>query len=897
MPDQIAQGRKALGELMEGLSRGGIRTGKLRRTLPDGTVITASFDGTTPVLDVESAPPPALEPEAANANLWVPRGFVVYPAWHGRPFGVGLPIIAASGKDAQDSANLAPGLDITRWTAGGPCGEVLLSVDDTAGYPDAQQIPAPLLYEPDRGPVLLWAGRGNYDARAITEPWTAYRLELAPYVAHYAEESTANQRALLEAANLVRTGAGVTAATQRFRGFGRVAEIAASVMMTTGTIAATSPAYPEGYATPADRLTKDGYGADWVQTTAVSFTRADVFAAGEFRAIGGSPSAVVNGWATISGNPLGADLGPGVLADVGYRGGFNVLALTTRDRWIEAGNANWQGNDPTLPPISWHSFASLNLAWETYPANYDVAHYQTTPLAPLFNFTDSNGDCWLRYTRNATIASAYYDAAMGRHLYCRGRSIALAPNGGLIWGACVLPNGNADRLIALVHHPEDQPGDTQAEGFTRYLRVWWCDIPQREIRLAPQRVICGTDATDACSWRGGTLVDLGAMPPPSASGWAASTADKNSLKYASAWRFAPDGSRAVCLRDYGALADYQFLRGQAWSAGLQPRAVELTFSIGAVIDGQPAPLNVSVAFHDFTDGVTQPDRLMANTTPLDSTEVFGSALYETGAVPIAVDYTINNALVYAYSSQIVSHQQQVYSPTDGSAGFSRPIQYLYVGTGDAGVQYASDLGNRVLQGAGFQTPAIHRMGELALALDVASATFALKLTRPRFLLNLQGDPSLPAPPLLGLVPGLPCQTFTSAAVNGVQLVRGGAVLAEDWYAAPDGALFTVNDPCYVTSADVTALVYLPLSVSANVQGFYAERFGEHLYGYQCAPMPNAVPTLASVPSGSPCGCTYTIEDLNGSALLTAAQQAPRGGRAVSSVPLPDHDWLIFGKVV
>src|SRR3546814_15691789 len=58
-------------------------------------------------------------------------------------------------------------------------------------------------------------------------------------------------------------------------------------------------------------------------------------------------------------------------------------------------------------------------------------------------------------------------------------------------------------------------------------------------------------------WKGGQQLDLGTMPAPAA-GFGAS-AGINSLKYSSQWRFAPDGRKAICLRDYGTFGDYRAL--------------------------------------------------------------------------------------------------------------------------------------------------------------------------------------------------------------------------------------------------------------------------------------------------------------------------------------------------
>lgn len=886
-PAVMALARKLVGGMLD---VGGIPTRTWK--LDDGTVITALIVNGLPNVHV-SLPPPVTELPVPFTSLWIPRGFVVYPAWADAPMGVGLPIVQ-QGSDPYASTNLSPGLTTTRWTAGGPCGEVLLSPDDQAGYPLETVFPTPLLADATAGPQFRWTGPVNVDARIPSSTWAGYRLELAPFSAHFSGENIATQQALFEAVNNVRHTAGQTQALLRFRGFARVAEMAASIFDAAGKDDETSTTYPVTFQSSADRLTKEGYAIDWTDANLSSFTRADMFAMYEFRASGLTPTAAVQAWQQQSGSMLTANLGSSVQADVGYRNGFSVLALTARDRWLEAGNANWQSPDTTLPPISWHSFASVNLAWETFPAAYD-ASTPSMPLDPLFPFTGSTGDCWLFYPRSTTVEPCYYDGAMGRHIYSRGRSIALAPEGGLVWAAGVIANGRKDRLVALVHHSADQPSDTRVEGCTRYLRVWWADIPRRDSgqRLAPQLTICGTGASDDWSWRGGTLIDLGSMPAPTG-GSVASTATANSLKYASCWRFSPDGTHAVCLRDYGAAADYTGIVENAdWTVGSRmARAVELVFAIDA------DNLSVSTVFHDYTAGLKAPPRPLGSSNVPDCPDRVsaGNTLLEYGALPLAVDYNAAGKLVYAYQASIGPDVVPVYAH-NSFRGYS--LDYVYTGTGDASVQYASDLGSRVLIGATVATPGVQQAPGVIAVLDVNAAAFVAPVAVSAYAT----DPASWPNPNGGQAtfdknPNYLCPTFTAAAVAGVQLSQGGAVVSIDWYANPDGELNTPFFPCVEAGAPTGAISYLPLAVSANLQGHFARRLEQTLYGYQKAPVPQAAVMLNTSPSGvDGCGCQYTVSEFANSALAGMTQQAPRGGKAAGSVPMPANDWLIYSKVV
>jgi hypothetical protein len=908
---QVAYGRKVLGELMESLRLGDLPTGVLRRAAPDGTLYVAVYDGVTPTLEIVTAA--AAEPEEpVTGQLWVPRGFVVYPAWHDKPFGVGLPV-AATGDDPYSAANLAPGLDPSRWTAAGPCGEVLISPDDKGGYPDAGTTPAPLMYDEVYGPRpigISQALRSDSVADGGAQ-WASYRCEFPGFQSWEGRGDASFSRQMFEYVNSRRDAVPVTASWLPFRGYTDVAFDAAVVLSQYNLPEETSPIYPANYANSAIRLSKDGYPSDLVAMSAhapADFNRSFYAKGVEFGAVGLTVPAMFNAWQAASSNVLTSDLGPSSQLYAARVGAFAITSLTVRDRWINAGNAYWKGRDAALPPVSWHGFASVNLGWETYPVYFDRPNATTAPLVIARNFTDGSGDCWLRYARNTTEATPYFDAAMGRHIYARGRSIALAPRGGLIWGACVLSNGPVtDRLVALVHHPEDQPSDTAQEGFTRYVRVWWCDIPRRNngLSLAPPMPICGEDASDPWRWRGGEQIDLGSMSATAYSGMAASTSDKNSLKYASCWRFNRDGTRAVCLRDYASYLDYQFVGDYITSYGAQPRVVELSFSIvGASADeASDGDLDAAVSFHDFLAAQAATPELLPEPKVPGTDVEFGSALYDNHLIPLAVDFDDADNLVFAFGASYQSSQAQTYdagiSPPANDNWYASNIVLNYVGIGGAGCMSMPDLVGPVLSGCSFKTPLCDRIDTGPLVLDVLSGSFALQAARPRFALNVNSnaDPTLPPAPELGLVPDYPCQTFTSAPVHGVLLTSGGVIESEDWYPNPDGTLLTATNNCYPGATGATNFTFLPLAMSFAVQGFHVERFGEVVRGYQVSPAPGAAWEIGSIPSSPACGCLTTDDDANGAAGLTYAEVLPRGGKAVSTLALPDNDWLIYAKAV
>jgi len=872
--------RKAMGDLLEAAKKGGLVVTKRVHHLPDGSVVTVEFDGTTPTATISPVSQEASK-ETDFGSLWVPRGFIVYPAWSTAVFGVGLPIVQDTTVSAYSSRNLSPGLSRARWTAGGPCGEVLISPDHNAGYPDYGTNPAPLLADSLAGPQTL---RHDCDVRAPGEAWRPYRLELAPFIQYTSLDNPSQQYATFIAANQARLDAGRPAATLRFRGFAHVAEMAAGVFAAAGSIAETSTSYPTTFRSSADRLTKDGYSIAWGDANITSFARSDVFAAVELRDLGSPLPTLITNWSAAG---LTADVGSCVTLDIGYRNGYSAAALTARDRWLEAGNANWQSPIHALPPISWHSFASMNLSWETQPSVFDAVNGPTL----TYSFTGTYGDCWLIYPRSTTIEPAFYDPAMGRHIYCRGRSIALAPRGGLVWAAAVARVGTVDRLLALVHHPEDQPTDKNTDGSTRYLRLWWADIPPRRgIRLMPQKTICGEDTGDTWSWRGGHLLDVGVMPAP-ASGPVAS-AGTNSLKYASVWKFAADGSKAVCLRDYGTRADYASdVSGSSALTQLisvrMPRTVELLFTHG------PTDTTANVVFYDYLAGqLASPAPVTTGEPPLSGDTLLSGGspaqLLDYGAQPTAVDYDRAGVLRYAFTVSLSSASVAV------AATYASPLTYSYAGVGRANATHLGDLSFAVLLGTSFKTT--HQDFELNVVqvLDIGDAVFVVSGAHPRRsvdITNLSGGASITP----STVVTTPCLTYSGALVHGVRMFRRGGLLNESWYTSPDGAAWWPVARCL--DSGVNGYVALPLAVSSAVQGSYAVRFDAYVVSYQVAPMPYTLRYLSAAPTDGTCGCNVKQTDLSGASFMTPAMLAPRGGKAVASVGLPSHDWLIYAKVV
>lgn len=885
-PDLITLARKAMGDLMNYSGFVGLGTSKRSFITQDGSVIGVQWDGTTPIATiVPSAEEKKLEVEAYA--LWVPRGFLLWPAWADAKGGVGLPVIQ-DGTGPYTHSNLAPGLNRARWTVGGACGEVLISPDLNAGYPSNQfDIVTPLLFHPTRGPVFNWTGKTTFDNRPQSADWKSYRIEFELPRKHYADEDPVSAMVLFEGINTYRTDNGRKALSLLPRGLYKKGEVASSIMVTAGSTADYNVNYPPTYQHAYDRLTKDGVTDNIFNGSYSTWNRGDNIPQVELRSNAGGPAGVLAEWQAdpTSNATLLSDMGNNGFNNVGSRGGYWASAIEDHGNWIMAGNGHWTSSDLEMPILSWLTFASMGLAWETFPCIFDTPHYDTAPLVVQRDFTTPNGDCWLNYTRNSSPTADDVEPAMSRHIFCRGRRIAVAPRGGLVWGACSqvvqLNNGPADRLIALIHHPEDQPSD-QLQGMTRYLRVWWCDIPRRtNLRLDPQNVISGEDSSDTWGWKGGEQIDLGVMPAPSTGPVATGT--PNSLKYASVWRFAPDGTKAVCMRDYGAIADY----GAQWAPSgpnvqtisfLNTRTVELSFEC------TPTAVLTSKSFHDYLPGYFIDRREVDHIPDTDYPLPVGySPMYDYGTTPISVDYDVNGRLIYAFVGHVMSNQPVIF--TYNGVGYGAYVDFIYYGTGGAGTDYVTSLQNRTVGGANMKYVDTNFFPITVSVADVRSASFAVFGQKPWFD---YAHPTAADPP---------CLYFTSSAVFGVEMLQRGRSLRTDWYSNPDGFVPTQVEDCRISGV-TSKIMLLVEPPNAIVQTYYGQRFGAEIFSYQYSPVPLATWMLSSVPSSPECLCGLTVDEyVSLASPMTYAQWNPRGGQTRSTIPLPDNGWLIFTKVV
>lgn len=718
------EGRKLLGALMESVKLGGITQGVRRRVLDDGTVVEARFDGTTPIVTVLSGPSTATKPSGRiRAATWIPRGFVLYPISEVSEKGWGVPVVNDLGTlDPYAPSNLAPGLDTTRWTEGGPLGQVLLTQVPGAGYPDSKpySLAAPLYYHERYGL------RTEREQPASGETWGAYRIEFEDFSAQSPGATrdggllTAARRFKREMFDLVNalrmTYPGRTELLLPIRGFYDSAQATAEVMASTQVVGHFYEGFARTYETPDDRGTKDGlllsglfigYTTDHFDDRSAPVT----FALGEnltgsgnvTEVLGTDPAGLPISLAPSAGSMTAQEVfdqfltSPGHTANmvrvdyntqpnigqaaslaVGARPGYYGQHFRVRDCWLAAGNQQWYPPSDDLPILSWDGYNSMNLAWDTWGIQFLVnldAFTATAYLAEYFTvgLVDPEAAHVINQFYSDTPAAGEdrrHRHALSPRIYARGRCFALAPHGGLVWAAGVQPipgppgePAQQHRLVALVHHPEDQGADplVLTSGATPVLRVWYIDLPVRNgVSLGQESLIMGvygeedvgnhgwpwTEINNPCSWKGGAAVNV--------------TDSNTLLKYASVWRFSPDGTKAVCLRDYGTVSDYEteYLRSQCDppGAGVLGPTLDASYLMSGQLGVFTGARYVKRVELDLTDPEAPtltvsdvnygaaPQRLLSTYAAAFTGSVCSAAWIR----PAAVDYAPDGSLVYAF---------------------------------------------------------------------------------------------------------------------------------------------------------------------------------------------------------------------------------------------------------
>ncbi|HSX21501.1 MAG TPA: hypothetical protein VLE97_01850 [Gaiellaceae bacterium] len=913
------EGRRLLGHVMRKVEAG-VAHPKLTKQLPDGTILVAQFDGTTPMVTVIQPQQPVERPRAPDkADLFIPKGFVLYPANNAVPSGWGLPIVPNADPDIgpYDKTNRAPGLDLTRWTEGGALGQVLVTRETGGGYAEKDaDLVIPLLYAPD---VALRPLPGF----TLAEPgsvFAAFRIEFADFTAQSPSAGAVEQanlvlqkRYIFENVNTKRTSVGRDPIALPIRGLYDGAQTAAEIMFATDVLGHFSAAFPWPYQTAEDRLAKEGFRSYGI----VGESNSRNHNHGE-NAIATALSATETGL-DPDGTPIydivpGPDIdGPTAFAGwlaspphlammiatqfdkafatttVGFKGAFATQHFNHHTQWIETGNRFWRSSNADVPTLSWFAPPQLNLAWETWPVAIDNSSPTTPPssdpLIILSQLTDVAGDhlFWLReHYGQETVAVNGNDLdfrnltvpAYDSRIFCRGRAIAIVPNDGWVWAASIIkydsPDSNLDnvyRLVALTHQESDQPGDQKVNGMTRYLRVWYCDLPNDA--FLPSNPHCSIkgifgsesegwpwDRVDSpFSWQGGDMIDL-------------ATTDLDSLKYASQWVFNAAGDRAVCLRDKGVYTDYaglyvsEFQASMAQANGLPPIALELVFGGNAF-----NPLTTTLNRFAAPVGETPQD--------LDVGDPFGP--WKIITTPLAAGYGAADQLRFCFVTSLINpfntnpHESSTYR-----ASFEFSDDYDFAPADTTGIRFSTAIARPMDDEL---LPFVY----MPSCLDVRDEVVLCYGIIQRY--KVEPDFSSGANEEFDA-----CWIGTSNPNIRIMGWRNGTRVIDDSYGNPDGTVYSLYALCFQTSPGGSYYwigMQLPLSQSQMMLPSYARSGEDWMLSYVMQPQPDVLyrvvtpSTDCDIFSDSDTSCSPTPASTL--TTLLEGHASCRGGNTTSSL--------------
>lgn len=469
-------GRLLLGELLSTLAPGVETLAKEYRRDNGLRVRVQLISGSTPIVEIDVS---GLEANQvlSGVQLWIPEGFVIYPASDASPNGWGLPINYISDStlppELQEFApdNLRPGLDVARWTPGGLLGQVLLSQAQNAGYPDPIVRRAGVVitphYHPQFGPVPTSA------ARPASTPWQAYRLEFADYTAQALGLDTEARAALVgwkretfERINVYREGLGRDRIYPQFRGVFDISQACAEMAWATGWSGHMVEAYPITYRTYNDRGGKNGSASEEANCYVSTLTMAEsaFWYSGEIL-VTFAQSLVpgyndANGWPVNQIVGLRFDITPEQALDawaasprhsaylsstswdlgehqscastmsLGYRQGTAVALFSHEGQWIQCGNRFWHSRHSEVPALSWRGFETENLLWETWPVKFTMLREGADPAYTYRTRIDVQAPFIAESTVSAEPGGASYSAAFSNQfLYGIATDYTDAPAG------------------------------------------------------------------------------------------------------------------------------------------------------------------------------------------------------------------------------------------------------------------------------------------------------------------------------------------------------------------------------------------------------------------------------------------------------------------------------------
>lgn len=455
----IPFGRTLLGSVIEVIESGGIDSHSIVRRIGEVT-IEASYAFGNAVITITSPFGSSQDEDIpVLPEVWVPRGFVFCPVSDTSVRGWGVPSILGGDMNPFSEYNLAPGLDTARWTAGGVCGQVLVTQLPNAGYPEAkpESLVAPMLFH------FVYGLRPQKDLPALGTTWDAYRLEFVDYSAQspdagrdagaLAQARTFKQE-MFDLVNDLRVSNGRTPMILPIRGFYDSAQATAESMHAAAQVAHFSEDFPPTYETTGDRA-KDGrfkiptvtYGiglGDPADAAAMNDRNLDLDL-GEN--LNGSGSIIPP---SLPNDPYGVErynvsFGPVFtaqesfdlfLTSAGHTANMNHVQYNTfstgvsnttelkigfkfasyaqhfhsRMDWLMAGNKVWYSQHAEIPALSTDSYNQMNLAWETWPVR--MVRIEVTPPFPEDPYFDVNFLYVGRRFTAATVTDAAHIATL-----------------------------------------------------------------------------------------------------------------------------------------------------------------------------------------------------------------------------------------------------------------------------------------------------------------------------------------------------------------------------------------------------------------------------------------------------------------------------------------------------
>lgn len=859
--DLAALARKLVGGMLE--TRG---ITQRQWNLPDGGSIHARIVNGIPKVTIVQGEK-TTEPSFERTALWAPRGFVVTPASSVAAHGVGLPVVQ-QGTNPYATVNLDPGIDFARWTSGGFHGQVLLTTDTNAGYASSLAQAVPMYYS-TRGPAVALGP--SYDTRPTSKEWRAFRPSYTDFTSHYDADPKGARRTLFAAVNTYRGDHAVAKAYLMPRGFYRPAEVLSYLMTANGKSQAS---YPKGYKTATERLQKDG---SW-----------STVAAAELSTTGGTAAGAVTTWQAAHSADLQLDTPTApTFADIGFSAGNWTAVIEPRDQWIAVGRRTFQSIDSELPPISWDGPPALNLGWTTFPITFhDRSIYAPPPLAV-------DGKFWLSYY-NSTHGSR---PAIGPNVYCRGRVLGVAPTDGFVLGAGIITMAKADRLMILAYHPlENAALDQATQGVMAVVHVWYADMPNPGdvLRLHAQQPVT--------EWKDGGMITL------------------PGIKYESFWEFAPDGSKAVCLRDavsVGEILDYfgsAFPGGNAYgwySGAFKGVLCEITVSL------QPnfALRTTALATKSFlARGTADQFNFRPSLYPSNPPEAPHDAwAAEDQLVPLAAGY-VNGTVRVAYHgfSSLLENatDPRITPPALGGDG-----KYWYAAFGSAALVYPSQSDSAAVMAKGvlsysdgYAWPAapVPLIADIAQEIVIADLdTVAAKLVSYTLSSGLYTYTYAANPAYMTNV------LNTMTAVRRVRVYQRAQLIHESAYPHPYGVVWATDriflpevdgggaftasplDPTHPFNPDTDSWAIFPPAPDLTLQPVFARRGAERIFGYQIG-LATPITTLAFGALANPTMTDYAAAyRINLTQTITAENRPVIGGWYTTTFVAPDTggEWL------